>query len=75
MNSKIEIGTRGKVNARRAGVVRQKENGHIVVTTNGEITSMSYRGQDPRTRYLPREQSVWTRIKDAFMMGSASPRL
>jgi hypothetical protein len=69
MNSKIERGTRRKVKPHRAGVVRQKENGRIVVTTDGEVTSLSYRGQDPSTRYLPREQSVWTRIKDAFMMG------
>lgn len=69
MNSKTESGTRPKGDARAVEVVRQKENGRIVVRSDGEITSLSYCGQDPSTRYLPREQSVWTRIRDAFMMG------
>ena len=46
----------------------------IVVERNGPISSISYLGEDPETRYRPREISAWAKIKENIRLGFARPR-
>jgi hypothetical protein len=68
MSSISKSKARGRIAMRRDGMA-QREDQRIVVQHDGEITSILYRGQDPNTRYLPRERSVWGQIREAFRMG------
>jgi hypothetical protein len=68
MSSNNKNSARDRTAVRRDGMA-QREEQRIVVHHDGEVTSILYRGKNPHTRYLPREQSVWGQIREAFRMG------
>ena len=41
----------------------------IIVEVRDGVVSLHYRGNDPETRYRPRERSVWHKIRESFRMG------
>jgi hypothetical protein len=53
----------------RADQIAERDQDRIVVEHEGGITSILYRGKNPKTRYLPPALSVWGQIREAFRMG------
>lgn len=68
MSSTSKTRARERIATRRDRMAQQEEQ-RIVIQHDGEVTSILYRGKNPNTRYLPRQQSVWGQIREAFRMG------